>query len=144
MHMLGRHQLAFQGAVAACKDAGVGLSSQLADDARVLLGQRQRDVSGNCGDAQHGHILGARQGQQNRNGVVLSGVSVDDDLAGRMCHGRVLTCLSGHLARPFYACRSVRDTPVAIDQCNGAKRKTPPRLGRRLLPVVAALINRRS
>jgi hypothetical protein len=47
-----------------------------------FCGQRQRHVARHGGDAQHLDLLGAGQRQQDRHRVVLTGVGVDDDLAG--------------------------------------------------------------
>jgi hypothetical protein len=49
---------AFQRRVAAREDADVGPPRKLADDPRVLLGQRQRHVARHRGDAQNLDLLG--------------------------------------------------------------------------------------
>ena len=80
MHLLGGDQRPHQRADGAGENPGFGPAGQLADLARVLLGQLQRHVAGDGGDPQHLE-LGAGQRQQDGEGVVLPRVGVDDDLA---------------------------------------------------------------
>ena len=77
-------------AVTSCRSSGrsqpektrdLGLAGQLADDARVLLRQIERHVAGDRRDAEHLDLLGRGEREEDRHGVVLSGIGVDDDLA---------------------------------------------------------------
>ena len=84
MHMLCRHQLALQGRVTAGEDAHLRLSGQFAHDAGVLLRQGQRHIAGDGCQAQHRQVFRAGKGQQDRHGIILPRIGVDDDLS---CHG---------------------------------------------------------
>ena len=85
MDVLGGDELARQRRVAAGEDLHLAPPGQLADDAGILRGQRQRHVAGHRGQAEKLDLAGAGQRQQDRHGVVLAGIGVDDDLARR--HG---------------------------------------------------------
>ena len=80
MHVLGGDQRAHHGPDRAGEDPGLRPAGEFADLARVLLGQRQRHVAGDGGDAEHLELR-AGERQQDGDGVVLAGVGVDDDLA---------------------------------------------------------------
>ena len=82
MHMLGGDERAFQGAIASGVDGDFGVPRQLAHDAGVFGGQLQRHVSSDGGDTQNLDLFGAGKRQKNGDGVVLSGIGVDYDLAG--------------------------------------------------------------
>ena len=58
------------------------------DLARVQFGQRQRHIARNGGQAQH-LKFGTGKRQQDRHGIVLAGIRVDDDLAR---HANLLNC----------------------------------------------------
>ncbi len=77
MHLLGGDELAHHRPDGAGKDLDLGLAGQFADLAGILLGQRQRHVAGDGGDAEHLQF-GARQRQQYGDRIVLAGVGVDD------------------------------------------------------------------
>ena len=81
MDVLGRHQGAHHGADGAGEDLDVRPAGQFADLAGIHLGPRQRHVAGHRRDAKH---LELRRGQrqQDRHGVVLAGIGVDDDGKG--------------------------------------------------------------
>ena len=81
MHIFRRDKLAFDRAVAARKDPRLWLSRQFTDDPAVLLGELQRHIARNRRDPQNLQ-LGTGQRQEDGKGIVLPGVSVDDDLAG--------------------------------------------------------------
>ena len=70
--------------VTAGEDAHLRLSGQFADDAGVLLGQGQRHIAGDGCQAQHRQVFRAAKGQQDRHGIILPRIGVDDDLS---CHG---------------------------------------------------------
>ena len=55
---------------------------QIADDARISRGQIERHIARHGHDAQHVEVFRAGQGQKDRDGVILAGIGVDDDLAG--------------------------------------------------------------
>jgi hypothetical protein len=80
MYLLGGDELAHQRTDRAGEDPGLWPAGQLADLARVLLGQAQRHVAGDGGDAEHLQ-LGAAERQKDGDGIVLTGIGVDDDLA---------------------------------------------------------------
>ena len=51
--------------------------------AGVALGAGQRDVAGDRGEGQDLDLVGRGQGQEDRDGVVLAGVAVEDDAVRR-------------------------------------------------------------
>ena len=83
--VLRAHRLAHHGPRAAGIDRHLGAARQIPDPARVVLGPGQRHVAGDGGDAEQVEFLGAREGEQQGDGVVLAGVAIDDQ---RSCaHG---------------------------------------------------------
>ena len=81
MHIFRRDQLALDRAVAARVNPRLWLSSQFTDDPAVLFGELQGHIA--CHGRHPQNLqLGTGQRQQNGKGIVLPGVSVDDDLAG--------------------------------------------------------------
>ncbi|SEN73388.1 hypothetical protein SAMN04488077_12619 [Roseovarius tolerans] len=83
VHMFGGDQIAADGAVTARADRQIGPPGQFADHPGVARGQRQRHVARDTGQAQHLDFLRGGQRQQDRHGVILSGIGVDDDLPAR-------------------------------------------------------------
>ena len=81
VHIFGRDQLTNQWPIGAGADGDVAPARQLADHARVAAGQLQRNIAGDGRDAEH-LDLGACEGQQDGDGVVLAGIGVDDDGKG--------------------------------------------------------------
>ena len=67
------------GRTGARMDRDVGPVRQFDDAARIHLGQAQGHVTRHRHDAEHVE-LGRRQGQEDRDRVVLAGVGIDDDL----------------------------------------------------------------
>ena len=84
MHVLCSLQLAYQRPVAAEMDRHVAPPGELDDAAGIVLGEAQRDVAGDGGDRQHLQLVRRGQRQQQGDGVVLTGIAVDDDRLG--CH----------------------------------------------------------
>jgi len=122
MHMFRRHQLAHQRGIATGINRDIRPPRQFADAARIHMGQRQRHIARDAGDAQQCQF---RRGQREQNGhrVILSGVGVDDDLA---CHGMSLFCAAQD-AQPMRAaqgllirarCRFCRDYAIAPCQAD--------------------------
>ncbi len=70
------------GCVASGEDRNINFASYLADNAGISGGVVQRHIARDGDDSQHLDILGAGQRQQDRDGIILSGIGVDDDLAG--------------------------------------------------------------
>jgi hypothetical protein len=70
------------GALAAGIDRHLRAARQFADDAGVALGQRQRHGAGHRDDAEHLQLGRRGQRQQDGDGVVLTGIGVDDDRTG--------------------------------------------------------------
>jgi hypothetical protein len=64
-------------------DRQIGAPGELADLARVLLGQRQRHVAGDHGEREQVQLVRRAERQQDGERVVMAGVAVDDDGAGR-------------------------------------------------------------
>ncbi len=80
MHMLGRDQRAPQWPVAPGEHLYIRSPRQFADNPRIAFSQVQRHISSHGGDTQHLQ-LGTGQRQQDRHGVVLPGIGINDDLA---------------------------------------------------------------
>ena len=81
VHLLGGDQMPDQRPYRAGENPGLRPARQFADLAGVFLGELQGHIACDGGYSQH-FELGACQGQQDGDGVVLSRVGVDDDLAG--------------------------------------------------------------
>src|SRR3954468_16185790 len=80
MDLLGGDQFASQRTDGAGVDLDIGPAGQFADLAGVLFGELQRHVAGYGRYADDLQFRTAKR-QQNRDGVVLAGIGVDDDLA---------------------------------------------------------------
>ena len=83
--LLGRHQGPFERRRAAGVNADIGASGQLANASRVGLGEGQGHVAGDGRDTQHVELNRRGEGEQERHGIVVAGVAIDDDGARR--HG---------------------------------------------------------
>jgi hypothetical protein len=59
----------------------VSASSQLANPSRISLGLSEGQIAGDRNNPEHLQLISRRQSQQDRNGVVQSRISIDDDLA---------------------------------------------------------------
>ena len=88
VHMLRGDEVTAKRPVATGKDLCFRFSRQFADDACVLCRQRQGHIACHACYAQNFQRVRARKRQQNGDGVVLSGVCVDDDFS--LCHGASL------------------------------------------------------
>ena len=71
----------FEGGIAPGIDGDICPPRQFANDAGVAFREVQRNVPGNGGDAEKLDFLRRSKGQEDRDGVVLAGVGVYDDLA---------------------------------------------------------------
>ena len=85
-----------QRAVASREDPDVGSACQFADLQRILSRQVERDIPSDSRDAEHVEFWRGQR-QQDRHGVVLARVSVDDDGA---CHQPTLSSWRGNVKRP--------------------------------------------
>jgi len=79
MHVLGGDQGPQDRPGAAGIDRHVRAAGQGADLAGVALCQRQRHVAGDRGDADELQLFAGGKRQQDRQGVVLAGIAVEDD-----------------------------------------------------------------
>ena len=78
--------------VAAGIDGNIGASGQLGHHERIASGQFERNIAGHRRNAEDIQLLGRCQRQQQRNGVVLAGICIDDD---RHRHGPMPTWTTG-------------------------------------------------
>ena len=83
MHMFGGDQFAQHRRGASGEHRQIRAARQFADDPGVARCQRQRHIACDRCDAQHLDFSRRGEGQQNRHGVILSGVGIDNDLTGR-------------------------------------------------------------
>ena len=79
--VFGGDRRAHQRALAAGEHRHVAAAGQFHDAPRVNRGPRQRHVAGDRHDAGDLQFVGRGQRQKDRDGVVLSGIGVDDDAA---------------------------------------------------------------
>ena len=85
MHVFCSDERTDHGTVRAFEDAPFGLPAEFADDAGIAAGHPQRHIAGDCRDAEEFDFIRAAEGKHEGGGIVLTGVGVDDDLAG-FCH----------------------------------------------------------
>ena len=81
VNRLGRLQRPSQRRPAPCEDRHVSVPRDVAHHACVAMRQFERHVAAHRRDPENFHILGRREREQQRDGVVLPGIAVDDDLA---------------------------------------------------------------
>ncbi len=116
MDVFGRDEAARHRAHGTRVDRDVGPVRQFHDAARIRLGQAQGHVAGHRHDPEHVE-LGRGQGQEDRHGIVLAGIGVDDDLARHMVSAPAMVYPyrppREHCSRP----------PHAAGPLSGARRK---------------------
>ncbi len=84
VHVRGRHELAHERARAACIDGQrLRAAGPVADDPRIAFGQVERHVARDGGQRAHVEPVLRAEREQDRDGVVLARIGIDDHRAAR-------------------------------------------------------------
>jgi len=84
MNILCRDQFTLHWPVATGEYRHISSAGQFTHDACIALGQVQRHVTGNRGNAEDVEFIGTGKRQQEHDRVILTRVTVYDDLSS--CH----------------------------------------------------------
>ena len=104
VNLLRRHQLPLERCCASGVNADIGTAGQFANAPGVGLRVGQGHIAGHHRDPQHVNFIRRGEGQQERHGIIVAGVAVDDDGARRHV---------ANFGTPRYWSKSIKESPDA-------------------------------